>query len=304
MAKIAIIFPGQGSQKTMMGNDLYLINENYKKMIDAANGVNDKLIEVMYTENNELINDTLYSQLAIFSNQIGILELIKNRFDLSNVAYAGFSLGEYSALCAGGCFDYESGLNILNKRAIAMSKNNAGCMYAVIGKKQEETVEIIKEINEQFNTNIQLANLNTETQQVIAGLESDFDKVMDALSQQIKRIIKLNVSGAFHTTYFEETADEFVNSISDCTFNSPVNVYSNLNGRLIDSIDFEYLKNHMVNGVRFYDEVQEMIKDGYDTFIEIGEVSVLSAMVKKTDRSVNIIHINSFESIDNLEGVL
>lgn len=304
MAKIAFIFPGQGSQKSMMGHSLYNTNESYKKMIDQANLVNPKLIDVMYDEGNELINDTLYSQLAIYSNQMGLLNLISKRFDITNVAYAGFSLGEYTALCAGGCFDYETGINILNNRAHAMSKNNSGCMYAVIGKTQEELVEIISNINAEFSTNIQIANLNTETQQVLAGLESDFDKVIESIKAQIKRVIKLNVSGAFHTSYFSETADEFNESIKDVEFNKPTNVYSNVTGKLVEEVNFDYLKTHMVTGVRFYDEVKQMIADGYDTFIEIGEVSVLGAMVKKADRSLNIIHINSLESIDDLEGVL
>lgn len=304
MAKVAFIFPGQGSQKSMMGFDVYQANDNYKFLIDMANNVNPDLIDVMYNEGNEKINDTLYSQLAIFSNQMGLLKLIQNRFDTTNVAYAGFSLGEYTALCAGGCFDYEAGVKILDARAKAMSKNNEGCMYAVIGKTQEELVEIMNTINSENNTNIQIANLNTETQQVLAGLESDFELVLEQIQAQIKRVIKLNVSGAFHTSYFNTTADEFNEAIKDVTFNEVNNVYSNLTGNVVTTIDHEYLKQHMINGVRFYDEVKQMISDGYDTFVEIGEASVLGAMVKKADRSLNIIHINSIESIDKLEGVL
>lgn len=304
MAKVAFIFPGQGSQKSMMGFDVYQANDNYKSLIDMANSVNPDLIDVMYSEGNEKINDTLYSQLAIFSNQMGLLNLIQNRFDITDVAYAGFSLGEYTALCAGGCFDYEAGVKILDARAKAMSKNNQGCMYAVIGKKQEELVEIMNVINTENKTNIQIANLNTETQQVLAGLESDFELVLEQIQAQIKRVIKLNVSGAFHTSYFNETADEFNEAIKDVTFNDVSNVYSNLTGKTVTTIDHEYLKQHMINGVRFYDEVKQMIADGYDTFVEIGEASVLGAMVKKADRSLNIIHINSIESIDKLEGVL
>ncbi|MGL5021387.1 MAG: ACP S-malonyltransferase, partial [Mycoplasmatales bacterium] len=148
-------------------------------------------------------------------------------------------------------------------------------------------------------------NSNTEKQQVLAGVEIDFQKAIQLLKDSsIRKVIKLKVSGAFHTSRFERTASEFCKSINDIKLDDLNNdVYSNVTAKVLEKdIDMkQYFKNHMVTGVDFYNEIVNMLADGYDTFIEIGEVSVLSSMIKNVNRDVNVIHINSLEAIEKLE---
>jgi [acyl-carrier-protein] S-malonyltransferase len=304
MARVAICFPGQGSQSNMMGFDLYNKSDDYRMMLDKVFLLIPELKDIIFSEDDNRINQTRYSQPAIFSNQVAIYNLIKDKLE-NDVVFCGFSLGEYSAFACSGLFDYENGLDIVNARALAMdSLADSGIMYAVIGVEKDELISIVDQVNKEFNTKIEIANSNTQKQQVIAGDEYDFELVMDALKESnIRKIIKLKVSGAFHTSRFTPIAEEFCDKIKDvelAKFNSKV--YSNIDGKVIEEKDMlTYFKNHMVQGVDFYQEIVNMLADGVETFIEIGEVSVLSSMIKSVNREVKLIHIKSMEDIQNLE---
>lgn len=303
MGKIAVCFPGQGSQSNKMGYELYEKSSEYRTMLDQAFSLIPDLKEIVFSEDDVRINQTRYSQPAIYSNQVAIYNLIKDK--LSDVAFCGFSLGEYSAFACSGLYDYQTGLEIVNERAMAMdSLIDSGVMYAVIGVEKDELVSIVNQVNQELGTKIEIANLNTQKQQVIAGDQVDFDLAMDALKESsIRKIIQLKVSGAFHTSRFAPIADQFCDKIKDVELaNLNKEVYSNIDGKIIEENDMlTYFKNHMVQGVDFYQEVVNMLADGIDTFIEIGEVSVLSSMIKSVNRDVKLIHIKSMEDIENLE---
>lgn len=303
MGKIAVCFPGQGSQSNKMGYELYEKSPEYKVMLDQAFTLIPELKDIVFSEDDVRINQTRYSQPAIYSNQVAIYNLIKDK--LKDVVFCGFSLGEYSAFSCSGLFDYETGLHIVNERAIAMdSLVDSGVMYAVIGVEKKELIDIMNEINGSLGTNIELANSNTQKQQVIAGDQADFDIAMDSLKKSnIRKIIQLKVSGAFHTSRFLPVAEQFCDSIKNVRLSELDSVvYSNIDGDVVSSTDMlEYFKMHMVQGVDFYQEVNNMLSDGIDTFIEIGQVSVLSSMIKSLSRDVNLIHIKSIEDIENLE---
>lgn len=305
MSKIAILFPGQGSQTNMMGKSIYDNNLEYKNHIDLAFKEFDKLKNVLYIMDNELINNTRYSQLAIFSNQVALFELVKPYLVNHEVAMSGFSLGEYSALCCSECFDYQTGLKIINVRSELMDTlNDSGVMYAAIGVEYDELSDIIKVINTACSVNIEIANSNTKTQQVLASSQEDFDCAMELLKDsKIKKLIKLKVSGAFHTSRFDNVANDFVSKLSNIKYELPkYKVYKNLDANIHDTSDLNvYFKDHMVNGVKFYQQILNMINDGYDTFIEISETSILNSMVKSIDRNVKLIHVKDLESLKQLE---
>lgn len=304
MGKIAVCFPGQGSQKNLMGYDLYQTNDMYKKMIDQAFEILPELKTIMFNQENALINQTRYSQVAIYSNQVALYTLLKEK--LPNVGFAGFSLGEYSAFACAGLYTYEEGLEIINQRSILMDGlKNSGVMYAVIGVIKEELEQIIDNINKKLNVQLEIANCNTEKQQVLAGLEIDFIKAMSELEDtKIKKIVKLKVSGAFHTSRFLQPAKEFFKKVENMEFKElKTDVYSNITADVINTETNmkKYFEEHMVTGVAFYQEVMRMIADGYDTFIELGEIKVLGSMIKSINRDVKIIHINSLSGIESLE---
>ncbi len=301
--KIAVVFPGQGSQCLNMGNDLLEFSA-YSNVLSAATEYKSDLIEVINNDESKL-NDTLYAQLALVANQVGTYNVLKELFDVKVDATCGFSLGEYSAYYVSQMLDIESLLHVISARAINMAKlNNSGTMKAVIGLTIDQINDLLNELNTEFNTNISVANYNLKNQIVIAGLKSDFELIDEKLSQAARRVVELKVSGAFHTSQYDEVAQNFANAIDTVNFaESKIDLYSNLTGQLLKSVDLEYLKAHMTNGVNWYDEINTMIGDGITTFVEIGPKPVVSNLIKKIDRKVEVIHITDQKSMEKLEDL-
>lgn len=305
--KCALIFPGQGSQTSMMGKDLYQSNEIYKAVFDQAIAIEPELESVVFSENDERINDTYFAQLAIVANQYGLLSMAKGQFELSDYATAGFSLGEFSALLAAGTYDYDTALEIIQARSKAMAKlNGIGTMQAAIGLTKEELGPLLNKLNHDLGTNIHIANHNGEKQIVLAGLSEDFTIISDELlANGLRKLVPLSVSGAFHTDIYTSAADEFISTIDSSQFNDfNCPVYSNVTGeRFINKPDEDYFKAHMISGVNWFDEVKTMMNDGIDTFIEFGEVSVLNPMIKRINRKTNLIHIKNEDDLSKLEDI-
>ncbi len=301
--KIAVVFPGQGSQCLNMGNDL-LEYRAYSEILDLACQYQSDLKQVI-TEDEQKLNDTLYAQLALVANQIGTYNVLNELFEVKVDATCGFSLGEYSAYYVAQIFDVNNILKVIKSRSENMAKlNNSGTMKAVIGLTIDQVNELLAELNQEFNTNISVANYNLKNQIVIAGLKSDFALIDEKLNQAARRVVELKVSGAFHTSQYAEVAQSFIDEIKDVTFNEvQTDLYSNLTADKIDAVDLEYLKLHMTNGVNWYDEIIKMINDGITTFVEIGPKPVVSNLIKKIDRSVEVIHVSDQESMKKLEDL-
>lgn len=301
--KIAVVFPGQGSQCLNMGNDL-LEYRAYSEIFDLACQYQSDLKQVI-TEDEQKLNDTLYAQLALVTNQIGTYNVLNELFEVKVDATCGFSLGEYSAYYVAQIFDVNNILKVIKSRSENMAKlNNSGTMKAVIGLTIDQVNELLAELNQEFNTNISVANYNLKNQIVIAGLKSDFALIDEKLNQAARRVVELKVSGAFHTSQYAEVAQSFIDEIKDVTFNEvQTDLYSNLTADKIDAVDLEYLKLHMTNGVNWYDEIIKMINDGITTFVEIGPKPVVSNLIKKIDRSVEVIHVSDQESMKKLEDL-
>lgn len=303
MSKIAIIFSGQGSQDIKMGQT-FKESETYSRTIEQIAQVRTDLQYLLTTTNAEEINDTLNAQIALFANQIAIYQELAQRFELDNVAYAGFSLGEYTAMCAAGVLKLEEMAQVIDKRSLAMSKENGnGTMKAVIGLKYDELSSAIQSLNQEHNTNIQIANYNQENQIVLAGTKSDFDKIEEQLKELKVRIIELKVSGAFHTDLFKNCAQQFTQEINEMDFKPVENLYSNVTAKQLLEIDVDYLAKHMTTGVNWYPQIKQMISDGIDTFVEINEKSTLLPMIKRIDRKVNLIHIKEMDDLNKLEDL-
>ncbi len=302
MSNIAIVFPGQGSQGNQMGES-FLNNEIYQNCQIKAYDLQSELKAIIASKDDERINQTEYSQLAICANQLGIWQVINDMYQISDYAVAGFSLGEYTALALAANLSPEKLLDIVYKRSLQMAKlNGVGTMKAVIGLTYDELTVVLEQLNTKHHTNISIANYNLEKQIVIAGMKSDFDKIDDELTQNARRIVELKVSGAFHTELFSEVASEFAQQINDyLPINLTTKLYSNVTADQISIIDANYLIQHMVTGVNWYAQVNKMIEDGIDTFVEIGEKSVLIPMIKKINRKLKTIHVSNEEDLIKLE---
>ena len=304
--KDAWIFPGQASQKVGMGKDLFENTMIGKKYYEIANDLLATDIQsVSFNGPEELLKKTKYTQPAIFiiSTIIGQI-MIENGYSADGVA--GHSLGEYSALVVAGAFDFVSGLELVKLRSESMhnaGKINPGTMAAIIGMSANE-VETLCNRNSPDQL-VVAANYNTENQIVVSGdIEAIESLINKAKEYGARMAVPLNVSGAFHSPLMiparEELADK-LDSIEILDINIPL--YSNVDAKPVTK--GKDIKNSLIrqleSPVLWYNSIQQMIKDGYNSFIEIGPGKVLQGLNRKIDSAVPTKGIQSYEDIINYE---
>ena len=304
--KDAWIFPGQASQKVGMGKDLFENTMIGKKYYEIANDLLDTDIQsVSFNGPEELLKKTKYTQPAIFiiSTIIGQI-MIENGYSADGVA--GHSLGEYSALVVAGAFDFVSGLELVKLRSESMhnaGKINPGTMAAIIGMSANEVETLCNRNNP--DQLVVAANYNTENQIVVSGhIEAIESLINKAKEYGARMAVPLNVSGAFHSPLMiparEELADK-LDSIEISDISIPL--YSNVDAKPITK--GKDIKNSLIrqleSPVLWYNSIQQMIKDGYDSFIEIGPGKVLQGLNRKIDSEVPTKGIQSYEDIINYE---
>ena len=300
------IFPGQASQKIGMGKDLFENTKIGKKYYEIANDLLDTDIQsVSFNGPEELLKKTKHTQPAIFivSTIIGKI-MIENGYSADGVA--GHSLGEYSALVIAGAFDFVSGLELVKTRSKSMhnaGKINPGTMAAIIGMSTNE-VENLCTRNSSDHL-VVAANYNTENQIVVSGhIEAIENLINNAKEYGARMVVPLNVSGAFHSPLMiparEELADK-LDSIEISDISIPL--YSNVDAKPITK--GKDIKNSLIrqleSPVLWYNSIQQMIKDGYTSFIEIGPGKVLQGLNRKINSAVSTKGIQSYEDIINYE---
>tara|TARA_B100000470_G_scaffold47523_1_gene34986 strand:- start:2301 stop:3221 length:921 start_codon:yes stop_codon:yes gene_type:complete len=304
--KNAWIFPGQASQKIGMGKDLFENTKIGKKYYEIANDLLDTDIQsISFNGPEELLKKTKHTQPAIFivSTIIGQI-MIENGYSADGVA--GHSLGEYSALVIAGAFDFVSGLELVKTRSKSMhnaGKINPGTMAAIIGMSTNE-VENLCNRNSSDHL-VVAANYNTENQIVVSGhIEAIENLINNAKEYGARMAVPLNVSGAFHSPLMiparEELADKLDSvEISDIS----IPLYSNVDAKPITK--GKDIKNSLIrqleSPVLWYNSIQQMIKDGYTSFIEIGPGKVLQGLNRKINSAVSTKGIQSYEDIINYE---
>ncbi len=284
----AFVFPGQGAQFIGMGKDLYDNSAEAKNMFEKANDIlGFRITDLMFGGTEEDLRQTKVTQPAIFLHSVILATVIGDDFKPDMVA--GHSLGEFSALVANKALTFEDGLVLVSKRAGAMQKaceSEPSTMAAIIGIEDEKVVSICQEIQEV----VVPANYNSPGQLVISGsikgVEIACEKIKAAGA---KRALPLKVGGAFHSPLMEPARLELAEAINNTTFNKPLcPVYQNVNAKAVSSAD-EIKKNlisQLTSPVLWTQIMQNMIKDGADTFIEVGPGTVLQNLVKKINRDI------------------
>ncbi len=294
------LFAGQGSQYVGMGKALLEANPEFEYLFDTASNIIGKdMKEVCFNYEPSELAKTINSQPAIMLTSLLCFEVAKKN-GITFDGVAGHSLGEYASMVASNMLSLEDGFKVIKARAEAMDKANGGSMYAIL----KASVEDITKVCQDVDGYVVPVNYNSLVQTVIAGEDTAVEKAVEVLSSMKARCVKLNVSSAFHSNIMQPCADEFYNAIKDIKFNTPnTKVYSNLLGKeLTDFSDMpSMLKSHMVSAVKFTDELSAMQSDGFDCYIELGPNKVLSGLVKKTLKGVNIANI---EDVASLEATL
>jgi len=283
----AYVFPGQGAQYVGMGKALYDENALARQHFDQANDIlGFSITDVMFEGTDEDLKKTKVTQPAIFLHSVILAKTLE---DFNPDMVAGHSLGEFSALVANGALSFEDGLRLVSQRAQAMQKaceTEPSTMAAIMGLKDETVEEVCRQMNEV----VVPANYNSPGQVVISGSMKGIDQAVEKLQEQgAKRAIKLKVGGAFHSPLMEPARKELEQAIDDTRFNKPIcPVYQNATAA--PSSDPEEIKENLVkqltSPVKWTQTIENMLKDGAQSFTEVGPGKVLQGLIKKVDRKV------------------
>ena len=301
------LFPGQASQKVGMGKDLFDKTELGKKYYTIANDILDIDIQsISFNGPGELLNKTKYTQPAIFivSTIIGQI-MIENGYSTNGVA--GHSLGEYSALAVSGAYDFESGLELVKLRSESMynaGKTNPGTMAAIVGLSAREVENLCTKNNTSDNL-VVAANYNTENQIVVSGhIESVEALIRTAKNNGAKMAVPLNVSGAFHSPLMTPAREELAAKLDSIDISDiSIPLYTNVDAKPITKgRDIkDSLIRQLENPVLWYNSIEKMIRDGFNSFLEVGPGKILQGLNRKINHTIPTQGIQSHEDILNYE---
>lgn len=298
--KAFFVFSGQGAQTVGMGKDLYDSSPAAKKIFDEADAVlGYKLSDIIFNGPIEKLTESIYCQDAIYTVSCAALAAFREKFDVKPVACAGLSLGEYGALCCGGAFDFATGAKLLAERGRLMDeacRKTNGAMASVLGGDPAVIADVCKK------TDIDVANYNCPGQIVISGEKSKVEAAVAELKAQgLRKVIMLNVAGAFHSRLMREAGEKLAAVLAQAELKLPeIPVYHNFTADTAKSVaELESnLTNQVAGSVRWEDCVRRAAEAGADTVIEFGPGAVLTGLVRRTASEMKLININSAASLD------
>jgi len=303
----SIIFPGQGSQSVGMAKEFYNKYSLVKNIFSRADeALNFNLSKIILSGPISEINLTKNTQPAIFVVSYSIFSVMKKEFNINlNQAnyFAGHSLGEYSALTCANALQFEEGVRLLNQRGKFMQEAvplGEGAMLAVLGLKVEEILEQINLIS--INGTCEIANDNSPGQIVVSGDKDSIQVLQDSLKKKSIRGLILPVSAPFHCSLMENAEKKMRKKITESIFkDSNPPIISNVTAKAenIASNIKELLIKQITSRVKWRESVEYMIKNGVNEFIEIGPGKILSGLVRRINKDVNIFNINSINDITN-----
>lgn len=301
MGKTAFIFPGQGAQYVGMGKDFYEQIPVSKEMFELASKASGLDVAALCFEENDNINITEYTQIAMLAMEVAVLKAIEEKGYKPDVT-AGLSLGEYGALAAAGVMSAEDVFKVVRKRGIYMQEAvpTGGAMTAVLGMDASK----IEEICEETEGIVSIANYNCPGQIVITGEAEAVAKAAERLAAEgAKRCVALNVSGPFHSAMLKEAGEKLGEVLDEVTVNDIAVPYlANVTADYVT--DKEQVKpllmQQVASSVRWQQSVEKMIADGVDTFVEIGPGKTLTGFMRKINKDVTTINIEKVEDLEKL----
>jgi [acyl-carrier-protein] S-malonyltransferase len=282
----AFLFPGQGSQFVGMAKDIHAQFSLVRDLFDRAAGVlGFDLRGPCFDGPEETLRQTRTTQPALFVHSFAVAGLLREKKILP-AATAGHSLGEYSALACAGAFSFESGLRLVQKRSQLMqdvAARNPGCMAAVIGISGDDVLSVCREASQ--SGTVVAANFNSPEQTVISGSKEGVARAVElAKARGAKRAIELAVSGAFHSPLMAEAGESFSRVLAKIELSRPeIPVYANVTAQPVSGAEAlpDLMAKQLVSPVRWVETIQNMVKNGITTFVEIGPGKVLSGLVKR-----------------------
>ena len=296
MAKIGIIFPGQGAQYPGMGEKLYEAYHEIRELYENAEKIFPGITEISFHGTADDLKKTENTQPALYLAELSAaLILKKNGIEAS--ALAGFSLGEIPALSFGGAFDYIEGFRIVCKRGEFMSADpGVETAMAAVLKLDGETVEKICAAH----AGLYPVNYNCPGQITVSGTKEALNDAKAEFTEAGGRVIPLAVSGAFHSPFMDKASEEFGAFLSTCDIKSLVTtVYANRNAAPYENV-VETMQAQINHPVLWEKTVRAMAESGVDTFIEVGPGQTLSKFVQKTVPGAKTYHAETPEEIEKI----
>lgn len=303
MSKTAFIFPGQGAQYIGMGKDFYEQIPVSREMFDLASKAAGLDVAALCFEENEKINITEYTQIAMLAMEVAALKAVEEKGFKPDVA-AGLSLGEYGALVAAGVMGEEDAFRVVRKRGMYMQEAvpKGGAMTAVLGME----ADIIEKVCEETEGVVSIANYNCPGQIVITGQAEAVNRAAQTLSEAgAKRCIPLNVSGPFHSIMLKEAGEKLGKALEETEIYDICLPYlANVTADYVTDKNQvkPLLTQQIASPVRWQQSVERMIADGVDSFVEIGPGKTLSGFMRKINRNVKVINIEKVEDLEKLDG--
>jgi len=304
MSKIVLLFSGQGAQKVGMAKDWCENSATARAMVaqaDAALGF--PLSDVMFEGPDDELTKTSRCQPALYLHGLIGLALLKERVpNLEITAAAGLSLGEFTAHAAAGTFSFEDGLKLVARRGQFMEEAclaTQGAMAALIGGDEEQVRALAAACD------VDVANLNAPGQIVLSGSVAGIDAAVEKAKEfGIRRAIKLNVAGAYHSRLMQSAQDQLAAELKGAAIQSPaVPVVCNFGASVVsEPAEIRAMLEKQVTGsVRWTESIRLLREQGHTTFVELGPGKVLAGLVAKIDKDA-VVH--SVEDLASLEAAV
>lgn len=299
MSKIAFLYPGQGAQKSGMGKDFYENSPLAKDIYDKASEALGLDMKALCFEENDKLDLTEYTQAALVTTCLAMTRAAEEA-GLKTDITAGLSLGEYAAIAAAGGMKDLDAIRLVRKRGILMQNTvpaGEGAMCAIMAMEAEKIEQVIKDIE-----GVTVANYNCPGQIVITGQKASVEKAAEALKAAgAKRAVMLNVSGPFHSPMLIPAGEELLSELEQVEM-SLLNVpyITNVGAKKITDISEtkSLLAKQVSSPVCWMQSMEYLIKEGVDTFVEIGPGRTLAGFMKKINRDVKVINIGTWEDVE------